>query len=136
MGQQQKPIGFGLGDKHAVERVFVGLRLRISRQRLQCADVPSRHGQLDEPSLILSAHKGVAVDEHLEGRVHVLDLNLPGRGHAVEQLVGRIFDEVADLWGQPRAIVEGPQYKVGIQEQPHCSTPNSAAISSSCSEGS
>ena len=108
-GDEDEPLGLGLGNQHAVERIAV---MRRKGARLLC--MMERNGQRLEP---LCPELGLEIVRRLQLPMCTLDGDLPAADHTDEYLVSGVLDSGAGGTAQLFGFGERPQDGVGVQKQ-------------------
>ena len=127
-GHQDRAFCPRLGDQHPIERVTVMRRELLDRDRVGHAD-----RQFADPSSDQLEGQAVADLELAQG---ALDRDLPRHDRAQEDLVTRVFQQLArgitDLGG----VVRPPQHDMGVEQELQRAPKASAMSSGSSSKSS
>ncbi len=99
----------GLGDQHAIERIFVNRRQIQSRQGVLARDREFTPAIVDE-----GAPKSLRRDVEIFATERMLDRHFPKARRAEPYLRAGIFKKATGLLGQFLWLTSGPQQKVGV----------------------
>ena len=119
MGQQDKTVGFGLGDKHPVEWIGVdGGEVRHAR------GMEKGHGERTDAAIeAIGLHLGGGDRDGGRGP-RVFQGDFPEGGGAEMEFVRAVGEEGARPGGQFFAADHGPDKDVGIKENLHGAVPS------------
>src|SRR5690606_15787736 len=124
--EQGDALGEGLGEQQPVERILVQGRQGVDAHRVLTAD-----GQLGVAVVQQATAQEARLDPEIVTPERALDGYFPEARGAEEQLVARVFQELACSRGEPLGLAGRPEQGLGIEQELHSPVPNRRPISAS-----